>query len=42
MRTPDGHATAYVCRDFTCAAPVVEPEDLERQLRESAGPRLIQ
>jgi uncharacterized protein YyaL (SSP411 family) len=28
----DGQATAYVCRDFACQAPVVEPEGLQEQL----------
>jgi uncharacterized protein len=29
----DGRATAYVCRDFRCEAPVTEPGDLWDQLR---------
>ena len=28
----DGQATAYVCRDFACQAPVKEPEKLQAQL----------
>jgi uncharacterized protein YyaL (SSP411 family) len=28
----DGHAAAYVCRDFVCELPVTEPEALVRQL----------
>ncbi|HKO16705.1 MAG TPA: thioredoxin domain-containing protein [Gemmatimonadaceae bacterium] len=28
----DGHATAYVCRDYACQAPVTTPEALEEQL----------
>ena len=32
LRMRDGRATAYVCRDFTCQAPVSTPEDLARQM----------
>jgi uncharacterized protein YyaL (SSP411 family) len=28
MRMVDGHATAYVCREFVCDAPVTSPETL--------------
>ena len=31
----DGKATAYVCRHFTCSAPVTTPEELGRLLQES-------
>jgi uncharacterized protein YyaL (SSP411 family) len=34
LRMRDGRATAYVCRDFTCQAPVSAPEDLARQMEE--------
>jgi uncharacterized protein YyaL (SSP411 family) len=32
MRPLDGKATAYVCEDFACQAPVTEPEALRRLL----------
>ena len=41
MQAREGHATAYVCRDFSCQAPVSEPEALTVQLQAVAGPRLI-
>jgi uncharacterized protein YyaL (SSP411 family) len=28
----NGYATAYVCRDFVCQAPVMEPEGLRAQV----------
>jgi uncharacterized protein YyaL (SSP411 family) len=28
----DGRATAYVCRHFTCDAPVTSPEELEEAI----------
>jgi uncharacterized protein YyaL (SSP411 family) len=31
----DGQATAYVCRDFACQAPVTKPEGLRAQLHRS-------
>jgi uncharacterized protein len=34
MRMPDGRATAFVCRNFTCRAPVSTPEALSTQLEE--------
>jgi uncharacterized protein YyaL (SSP411 family) len=29
----DGHATAYVCRNFVCELPVTKPEELAAQLK---------
>jgi uncharacterized protein YyaL (SSP411 family) len=29
----DGRATAYLCRQYTCDAPVTEPAALDDQLR---------
>jgi hypothetical protein len=30
----DGKPTAYVCRDFTCSAPIHDVETLARELEE--------
>jgi uncharacterized protein YyaL (SSP411 family) len=32
MAMRDSNATAYVCRDFACREPVIDPESLARQL----------
>jgi uncharacterized protein YyaL (SSP411 family) len=32
MQTPDGSATAYVCRDFTCQSPTADPGRLRQTL----------
>jgi uncharacterized protein YyaL (SSP411 family) len=32
MRSVDGAPAAYVCRDFTCRAPVTTVAGLEREL----------
>jgi uncharacterized protein YyaL (SSP411 family) len=34
MRMQDGRATAFVCRNFACRAPVSTPEALSRELEE--------
>jgi len=36
MRPIDGHAAAYVCRDFTCRQPATDPDALEQELRATA------
>jgi uncharacterized protein len=37
MGPREGRATAYVCRDFACQAPVHAPEALASQLRGGAS-----
>jgi hypothetical protein len=37
MTMLDGRATAYVCRDFTCAAPVTDPSELGNLLAARQG-----
>jgi hypothetical protein len=32
LRTIDGRATAYLCRDFACQAPTSDPDELARQV----------
>ncbi|MFA6456649.1 MAG: thioredoxin domain-containing protein [Bacteroidota bacterium] len=32
MKPTNGHATAYLCKDYACQLPIVEPEELSRQL----------
>jgi uncharacterized protein YyaL (SSP411 family) len=32
MEAKDGHAAAYVCRDFTCQAPTADAQELQGQL----------
>jgi len=32
----EGHAAAYVCRDFTCRLPTTDPKELSRLLRQPA------
>ena len=41
MAEVDGRAAAYVCRDFTCSAPVTDPADFAAQLNDAAAPRRI-
>ena len=36
-RAPDGKATAYVCREFTCGPPLQEPDDLREELASAGG-----
>ena len=38
MRPVDGAPAAYVCREFTCRAPVTTVVDLERELATPAYP----
>jgi uncharacterized protein YyaL (SSP411 family) len=40
MTRRDGHAAAYVCRDFACQAPVTEPQALAADLDPDGGPNL--
>jgi len=35
----EGRATAYVCRNYACERPVVEPGQLDRQLAEAVSLR---
>jgi uncharacterized protein YyaL (SSP411 family) len=37
MTMRDGRATAYVCRNFTCDAPVTDPEQLRETLGSEGG-----
>jgi uncharacterized protein len=39
MDAVDGRAAAYVCRDFTCQAPITGKEALEQALMDVAAPR---
>ena len=41
MQTVDGRAAAYVCRDFTCQAPLTDPAALDAALDDLAAPRRI-
>jgi len=41
MAMVNGRATAYVCQDFTCKAPVTDPVALRTLIAEAAAPRLV-
>jgi uncharacterized protein YyaL (SSP411 family) len=41
MDLVNGRAAAYVCRNFTCQAPVTDPVALELALKDLSGPRRI-
>jgi uncharacterized protein YyaL (SSP411 family) len=41
MSARGARATAYVCRDFTCRAPVTDAAGLDRELQDATAPRLI-
>jgi len=41
IAVPEGNAAVYVCRDFTCRAPMTDTETLTRELDELASPRRI-
>ena len=36
MKLIDGQATAYVCENFTCQAPVTNPDNLRKLLNDGA------
>ncbi len=36
--SPDRPATAYVCQNFTCKAPTIDPEKLKAALKEPSQP----
>jgi uncharacterized protein YyaL (SSP411 family) len=37
MRMQEGRATAFVCRDFACAAPTTDPATMEQLLKRREG-----
>jgi uncharacterized protein YyaL (SSP411 family) len=41
MKPVDGHAAAYVCRDFRCQAPVTDPTALAALVADATAPRRI-
>jgi hypothetical protein len=41
MRASEGHEAVYICREFTCQAPMTEAESLYRELDAVAAPRRI-
>jgi hypothetical protein len=38
MKTIDGKAAVYVCENFTCKAPITDPEKLREALGGSSAP----
>jgi hypothetical protein len=41
MVAREGKATAYVCQNFACQAPVSDPDAFDSQLKEASAPRRI-
>jgi len=41
MSMVNGRATAYVCQDFTCQAPVTDPSALRALIADAAAPRKV-
>jgi hypothetical protein len=41
MSAPEGHEAVYICREFTCQAPMTDAESLYRELDAVAAPHRI-
>jgi hypothetical protein len=41
VRPVEGHATAYLCENYTCGLPITSPEELVRRLAPAATPAAI-